>query len=291
MPRILIIEDEFQLQEMLLEILEENGYEVHGVASGEEAIEWMQKRPFDVDLVLTDVRMPGRDGLDTVAELQRLQEGLKCVVMTGYASADAPVKAMKLAYDYLYKPFDTNTLVKTVARACGQSEPSDLNAMAAETAKEVDQRMQQMVASFPTTASPIALRDQAFRSFYVGVRSRHLNFDEAFHFWNVLEELERDLHGLSQSRNLQQVVDGYHYVIEAVTSFAHKGGTLYFDGSAGPQFAKREEFAGLYQRLSEGHIDGHEQLTLAPLLRTASQTTLQSTPRYRLLREALWGGG
>lgn len=94
---------------MLEHILPGEGYEVASAASGEAAIELARTRPFD--LALCDIMMPGIDGLDTLRALKSLRPRTEVVMVTGYATLESAVEAMKLgAYDYMTKPFNPKIL-------------------------------------------------------------------------------------------------------------------------------------------------------------------------------------
>lgn len=86
-------------------LLQSEEYSVQLACTGEEALEKAREHYFD--LVLCDVRMPGMDGLEAIEKLKPLVEGAYFIVMTGYASEDAPIRALRLGVDdYLTKPFD-----------------------------------------------------------------------------------------------------------------------------------------------------------------------------------------
>jgi two-component SAPR family response regulator len=102
---ILIVDDDDTLRQSLVMLLQSEGHEVTEAADGEKAIE--QARQHYFDLVLCDVRMPGIDGIETISRLRDSIDDAHFVVMTGYASEEAPIKALRLGVDdYLTKPFD-----------------------------------------------------------------------------------------------------------------------------------------------------------------------------------------
>ncbi|MGC3997937.1 MAG: sigma-54 dependent transcriptional regulator [Anaeromyxobacter sp.] len=113
---VLVVDDEEPLRHLLTVILRDRGYEVRAVGSGEDALKELGAR--DYDLMLTDVRMPGMDGLTLVREARRLQPELTVVVMTAYGSHALAVEAMKAgAYDYLGKPFKPDDVVLLLRKA------------------------------------------------------------------------------------------------------------------------------------------------------------------------------
>ncbi|MEW6279112.1 MAG: response regulator, partial [Candidatus Eremiobacterota bacterium] len=102
--RILVLEDDSHMRGTLVRLLDEEGYQVSGVASGPEAIALSSRSEFD--LIVADIRMEGMDGLECLASLRQVRPSMKSIVITGYASTDAPARALKVqAEDYLHKPF------------------------------------------------------------------------------------------------------------------------------------------------------------------------------------------
>jgi DNA-binding NtrC family response regulator len=114
--RILIIEDDPIFLRPLQRTLEVEGYEVMVVTSGEDAIDVLKRD--DADLVLTDKRLPGMDGVDLVRRLRAEHPDLAVVVMTAYGTIESAVEAMRQgAADYLVKPFETAEVLMVVRHA------------------------------------------------------------------------------------------------------------------------------------------------------------------------------
>lgn len=113
---ILVVEDDPAQLQALREILENEGYELETAADGEAGLQRLQERSFD--LVLTDLALPGVDGLGLLKFLVRHQPQCLCIIITGYATVKNSVAAMRLgAYDYLAKPVDPQELRLVVRRA------------------------------------------------------------------------------------------------------------------------------------------------------------------------------
>jgi DNA-binding NtrC family response regulator len=114
--RILIVEDDEIFLRPLQRTLEVAGYDVLVVPSGEEAIDLLKSD--DVDLMLTDKRLPGIDGVEIVRRVKADHPNLAVVVMTAYGTIGSAVEAMRLgAEDYLVKPFDAAEVLMVLRRA------------------------------------------------------------------------------------------------------------------------------------------------------------------------------
>jgi len=113
---VLVVDDEPSMRHLLSVILADRGYEARAVASAEDALKELAAREYD--LVLTDVRMPGMDGIALLREAQRLQPDATVIVMSAYGSQEAAIEAMKAgAYDFVSKPFRPDEVVLVLRKA------------------------------------------------------------------------------------------------------------------------------------------------------------------------------
>ncbi len=117
---ILLVDDDQSLRRVLAYQLEEDGYRVVAVASGAAAVDAFHAQP--VDVVVTDVAMPGMDGIELLSRIKTAQPDLPVIVLTAHGTIGSAVEAMKLgALDYLTKPFTREQLRISVGKALEMS--------------------------------------------------------------------------------------------------------------------------------------------------------------------------
>ena len=115
--KVLVVDDEQIIRDLLVEHLGSEGFNVLAVASGEEALEIFKKDPDH--LVITDIRMGGMSGVQLLEEVKNVDENAVVIMITSHASMDTAVATLRAgAYDYIYKPFqDLNMITDVVNRA------------------------------------------------------------------------------------------------------------------------------------------------------------------------------
>ena len=112
---ILIVDDEEAMRDACRQVLASDGLILKEVSSGQEALEVIRQESFE--LMILDLKMPGMDGMEILRRVQQESPGTAAVVITGYASVESAVEAMKLgAADFLPKPFTPDVLRLTVRR-------------------------------------------------------------------------------------------------------------------------------------------------------------------------------
>jgi CheY-like chemotaxis protein len=114
--RVLVVDDEKIIHDSVRRVLEDDGYYVDGVFRVDQALERLKSEPFD--LVLTDLMMPEKNGMELVHTLKEDFPGTGTIVFTGYATVDSVVESMKLgAIDYLKKPFSPDELIQVTDKS------------------------------------------------------------------------------------------------------------------------------------------------------------------------------
>jgi DNA-binding NtrC family response regulator len=130
--RVLVVDDHSSAREAVADVLRQAGYAVDTSASAADALAKLSHQRFDV--VVTDLQMPGMDGMEFIREMERRRLGVEVLMITAHASVASAVEAMRHgAFDYLEKPFDAGQLEQSVLQACdrrrlrengaGSSEP------------------------------------------------------------------------------------------------------------------------------------------------------------------------
>jgi diguanylate cyclase (GGDEF)-like protein len=151
--RILVAEDEDTLRTVITEVLETDGHEVVGAASGEAALEIFRRTPFS--LVLTDIVMGRLTGLDLLSEIKLIDPGSLVVVMTSHASLDSATAALRSgAYDFLTKPFeDLDAITTVVNRAIDKIRLVETNNVFLEELKNKTDELEKLNTSLRDMAN------------------------------------------------------------------------------------------------------------------------------------------
>ncbi len=142
--RILVIDDESAIRDSMRMILEYEGYDFLGAATGEEGITLADRE--SVDLVFLDIKMPGMDGLEVLGKLKGQSDQLPVVMISGHGTVATAVEATKLgAFDFIEKPLATERILLAIRNALGFSRLRDENQ---SLARAIDLR-HDMVGSSP----------------------------------------------------------------------------------------------------------------------------------------------
>jgi two-component system response regulator CpxR len=114
--KVLLVDDEKDFVETLAQRLEVREFDVQTALNGDEALGMIQES--EIDVVVLDVLMPGKDGIQTLREIKELKPLVSVIMLTGNATVDTAIEGMKLgAYDYLMKPTETESLVEKINSA------------------------------------------------------------------------------------------------------------------------------------------------------------------------------
>jgi excisionase family DNA binding protein len=118
-PRILVVDDEAAIRELLAKTLALAEYDVDVAPEGRTAVERLRTLPYD--LLITDLRMPGVDGLGVIREARRYKPDLPIIIITGFSNEASAIEAINLGVSgYLTKPFRVPKVLAAAAKALGE---------------------------------------------------------------------------------------------------------------------------------------------------------------------------
>jgi excisionase family DNA binding protein len=122
-PRILVVDDEQAVRDLLAKTLTMADYDVDSADDGPSALDRM--RAVEYDLLITDLKMPGMDGLSVIREARKLATDLRVIIITGYSTEASAIEAINLGVSgYLTKPFRLPRILAAAARALGEPVPT-----------------------------------------------------------------------------------------------------------------------------------------------------------------------
>ncbi|HSE97723.1 MAG TPA: sigma-54 dependent transcriptional regulator [Blastocatellia bacterium] len=155
--KVLVVDDEKNQREIYTLVLEDDGYEVTTAQSGEQALKLARENSFD--LVLTDYKMGGMDGLRLLGELIRLDPSIIVVMMTAHGSVESVKDALRGgAFDYLEKPVDRDQLLRIVESALGRLRRIDDEIIGDS---EEMSRVKKMILKVAGSASTVLIRGES----------------------------------------------------------------------------------------------------------------------------------
>lgn len=116
LPRILVIDDEHFIRDLLMDFFSKSGYDIVIAPDGNSGIAEVGKSTFDA--VLVDLKMPDKNGTEVLAEIRAIDAGLPVIIMTGYPTVEASIEALRHgAHDFIVKPFRLHDLKERIDRA------------------------------------------------------------------------------------------------------------------------------------------------------------------------------
>jgi len=114
--KVMLVDDEERFLQTTRKLLGKKGIDALTASNGADALKMLGSQ--SVDIVILDVRMPGMDGLKTLREIKKIDDGMEVIILTGHASVDAAVEGIKWgAYDFLIKPCDPEELIAKIEGA------------------------------------------------------------------------------------------------------------------------------------------------------------------------------
>ena len=138
MPRysVLIVDDEEEFRDMTSKRLNKRDIECESAPDGDIALEMVAKKNYDV--ILLDVKMPGRDGIEILREIKKIAPLTEVVMLTGHASVESGINGIKYgAFDYLMKPIDLDPLFEKLNAAYEQKQAQEAKVEMAQIKREM----------------------------------------------------------------------------------------------------------------------------------------------------------
>jgi two-component system NtrC family response regulator len=186
METILIVDDEKHYRLILSEVLEEEGYHSFTAASGMEALDLLKSQIIDV--VLTDVKMPGMTGIDLLEKIKEINPELPVIIMTAFGSVEKAVEAMqKGAYTFILKPFENEALIAHIAKSISMYRIVQENALlrdAVQTRYQFDniigkskpmQKLYEIIRKVAPTNATVLIEGESGTGKEMVARSIHYN--------------------------------------------------------------------------------------------------------------------
>ncbi|MCK7543459.1 sigma-54 dependent transcriptional regulator [Marinobacter bryozoorum] len=173
-PQILIVEDDHDLREALVTTLELARFRVREAASGEKALEELARGP--VDMVVSDVNMPGMSGHELLSEVLKKYPGLPMMLITAYGQISDAVSAMQTgAIDYLVKPFEPQVLVEAVDKVVGATVSRRRNSDDPVAEDPISKRLFQLAKKVAASDSTVMISGESGTGKEVLARFIHQN--------------------------------------------------------------------------------------------------------------------
>ncbi|MBW2147272.1 MAG: sigma-54-dependent Fis family transcriptional regulator [Deltaproteobacteria bacterium] len=202
--RILIVDDNKSSRDLLEDLLVQKGYDIRLASDGLEAIEIIENE--GVDLVLTDLKMPGADGLEVLRNAIRIDPNILVVIITGYASLDTAVESIREgAFDYIKKPFGLDEILILVRKAVERIRLIKENRLLFEKLQTTHEEMKRLRAKKERLEKKIQSLNESLESFE-GKLAHHVLSVKKFPFnflpyqspnnsevkkWEMVKELDK----------------------------------------------------------------------------------------------------
>ena len=189
--KVLMVDDEVQFRETTKKILNKKGFETLMAATGQEALAQLANEP---DVIVLDIRMPGMDGNETLAEIKRQKPKIPVIMLTGHGEGEAAKRALAQgAFDFLAKPCDVDTLALRILDACQQP--------VADEKGEAEHRVRDVM--IPVEGYTKLLESQTVAE---GIRELKRSFSPQLHTSSIMETGHRSLLVFDSDGNLKGIL-------------------------------------------------------------------------------------
>ncbi len=299
MSTILIIDDDDQLRRSFQKLLSEEGYATDSAASGEDGIQKVKKRA--PDLVILDMRLPGRNGLETFQAIHAMEPKLPVIIMTAFGTTHHAIEAIKLgAFDYVLKPFEIPGMLGIIRQALEAGRfmrsPVEMDGAPGTTTREAIigrsrpmQDVYKAIGRVSSTDATVMIRGESGTGKELVARalySHSLRADKPFQVINCVaipeNLLESELFGFEKG---------------AFTGAAHRrvgkieqahGGTVFLDEIGDMPFGIQSKILRLLQEKSIERLGGRETIPVDVRIIAATNRDLETALQQGRFREDLY---
>lgn len=298
--RVLVVDDEAVIREGLKRILSGERFDVEPCSSGRMAIELLHEREFD--LIITDLKMPGLSGIEVLKAVKTLQPEAPVIMITGYASVDTAVEAMKNgAVDFVAKPFTPDQLIEKVEHALEHrnlllAESLQQKEKIAESgfdmfigdSKEM-QKVYQRIAQVATTDSTVLIHGESGTGKELVARAIHKNSPRAEYPF-VAVDCSSLSENLLESELFGHAKGSFTGAIQSKTGLfkVADGGTLFLDEVSNISMATQAKLLRVIQERKVTPIGETEPVSINIHLVAASNRNLKAMITEGLFREDLF---
>ncbi len=299
MSLILIIDDDDQLRKSFQKLLSEEGYATDSAASGEDGIQKVKKRT--PDLVILDMRLPGKNGLETFQAIHAMEPKLPVIIMTAFGTTHHAIEAIKLgAFDYVLKPFEIPAMLGIIHQALEAGRfmrspvemdgaPGAINREAIIGRSRPMQDVYKAIGRVSSTDATVMVRGESGTGKELVARalySHSLRADKPFQVINCVaipeNLLESELFGFEKG---------------AFTGAAHRrvgkieqahGGTVFLDEIGDMPFGIQSKILRLLQEKSIERLGGRDTIPVDVRIIAATNRDLEAALKQGRFREDLY---
>ena len=282
MAKILVVEDDEAMNDVLVRSLAGLGHESCSALNSAQAMELAISHTFS--LIITDVILPGQDGIECLTMIRSLQPNVRCIVITGYARKEIPAQAVEQRIsDYLVKPFTLEQFLTSVDRALKE------DGNRGELARQLGRILPGPTAPSEEVVELSRRRQDAVCALYVGIRSGLLSRVAAMKAYSRIDFCEDRYRRAIQPKEpeankIQRLAVQYATIRRDIIDYRGQDE----EPDSNPPSLSSLEFDKLHHGITTSKV-GLLDLEYAPLLRRAPEQKLQSTLRLLELKRRVWG--
>ena len=298
--RILVVDDEAVIRDGVKRILERSGMEVATSSSGRAALAMMQETDFD--LVVTDLKMPGLNGIEVLKAIKVLQPEVPVIIITGYSTVDTAVEAMKNgAFDYIAKPFTPDQITGKVEKALEQREVLTENLLLKKELREHHgfdqfigesremQKIYRRIIQVAPTDSTVLITGESGTGKEVVARAIHRNSPRRDHPF-VAVDCTSLAENLLESELFGHIKGSFTGAIQTKTGLfkVADGGTLFLDEVANISLTTQAKLLRVLQEREITPIGGTQTIKIDIRLVAATNRNLRTLVDEGRFREDLF---